>query len=443
MKASVRHAPGEADEAAALVGGWSEEQLRVLWMDASVLLSLMHRTGLSRFIVKGEVLADAEHVKYTDEQVRRLRALACAASGKATWASLFTDIVTDPVCASAPFALDGELRQLSARAAASKRDGDENFFVRRAAMLHADIAVAPPEHPRTAITPSYRVSTSGGPQQIRLDLSDGRDTGLHAVPIHWIIGRTMLDDVRPPGAKGPSPGGDEMVREWYRASSAWMQRQEDYDTLHVAHALRFFPNDPDILFLAGCLHETFASPNLQSAAKTATVPSGFSLDVVADRQELMQADSLFRRALNRRPDAPETRLRLGHVLLRLGGYEEAARQLRQALPRLETDRELLYDGELFLGAAEEQLHHEDASREAFERAAALYPTAQSPLLSLSELARRRGDRATALRDIERVFALPAEPQRFDPWWKYHFAQVRNVDQLLEQLRRPFRASMTP
>src|SRR5580765_9042566 len=70
MKASIRHVPGEANETATLVTGWSEDQLRVLWMDASVLLALMHRTGLSRFIVRGEVLADAEHVKYTDEQVR-------------------------------------------------------------------------------------------------------------------------------------------------------------------------------------------------------------------------------------------------------------------------------------------------------------------------------------------------------------------------------------
>ena len=118
--------------------------------------------------------------------------------------------------------------------------------------------------------------------------------------------------------------------------------------------------------------------------------------------------------------------------------------MRQALVRLETDPELLYDGELFLGAAEEQLRHDEASRAAFERAAALYPTAQSPLLSLSELAHRRGDRATALRHIARVFALPAtEPERFDPWWRYHFAQVRNVDRLLEEVRRPFRVSMTP
>src|SRR4051812_36249722 len=89
MKAAARHAPGESDEAAALVGGWSDDELRVLWMDASVLIALMHRTGLSRFTVKGEVMSDAAHVRYTDVQLQRLRALACAATGRATWASLF------------------------------------------------------------------------------------------------------------------------------------------------------------------------------------------------------------------------------------------------------------------------------------------------------------------------------------------------------------------
>jgi hypothetical protein len=444
MKAAARHSPGEADDSRELVGGWSEDQLRALWMDASALIALMHRSSLLRFTVKGEVMADAAHVKYNDQQLKRLRALACAATGKATWASLFFDIVADPVCLSAPFMLDAELRQLSLRAAAAKRDGDQNYFVRRAAMLHGDIAVAPPGRATTAILPSYQVNGTGGPDQIRLDLSDGHNTGLHEVPIHWIIGRTMLDDVRPPGATRPAPGGDEMVREWYRASAAWMQHTGDYDTLHVAHALRLFPNDPDILFLAGCLHETFASPNVQRAAQAATVPSGFSLDVTGYRLEFEQAETLFRRALEHRRDAPEIRLRLGHVLLRLGKYDEAARELRQVLPRLDADQELLYDGELFLGAAEGQLRHDETSRAAFERAAALYPAAQSPWLSLSELARRRGDRAQALRYMERVFALPAkESERIDPWWKYHFTQVRNVEHLFDELRRPFRVGMTP
>jgi len=60
------------------------------------------------------------------------------------------------------------------------------------------------------------------------------------------------------------------------------------------------------------------------------------------------------------------------------------------------------------------------------------------LCALSELARRQGDRPAALRALQRVFDLPStEPDRIDPWWRYHVAQARNADDLLDDLRAPF------
>jgi tetratricopeptide (TPR) repeat protein len=446
LKATLHHTPGESDEAAALVGSWSYDDLRALWTDASVLVALMRQTNLKHVVARAVGQTDGEKLRYTEPQLRHLRALACAASGKATWIGIVPNIVTDPACVPALIELDSELRQLSERAGASKRQGDQNFFLRRAAMLHADIAVAPQAVARRVdIAPGEKVASGpAGPQQIRLDISDGRGTRLHQVPIHWMIGRLLLDEVRLPGAREPAPGRDEMVRQWYRASLAWMQSREDYDTVHVARARRLFSADPDILFLSGCQHETFAAPRIQRATQTAKVPAGFALGVASDRQELLDAEGLFRRVLELKPDAVEARLRLGHVLLRLERFQEAAGELRQAVRLLESDEQLLYDGELFLGAAEEALGNYDASRVAFERAASLYPTAQSPRLSLSELARRRGDRAGALRELWEVFALPAgESERNDPWWKYQFAQARNADQLLDDLRRLFRPEVQP
>jgi len=102
---------------------------------------------------------------------------------------------------------------------------------------------------------------------------------------------------------------------------------------------------------------------------------------------------------------------------------------------------LRYYGELFLGGAEEGAGHYDQARGAYERAAALFPKAQSPLLGLGELARRRGDRRSALEAMEKVFALsPLEEDRVDPWWVYHVYHVRNADQLLEELWKPFRTA---
>ena len=445
LKATLHHTPGESDDAAALVAAWSYDDLRGLWTDASVLVALMRRTSLNRFVVKAAGQPEGEKVRYTQPQLRHLRALACAASGKATWSSVLPNILTDPACVSAPIELDSELRQLSARAEASTRRGDQNFFFRRAAMLHADIAVAPQAVGRRVdIAPGDKVASgSAGPQQIRLGISDGRGTRLHQVPMHWMIGRLLLDEVRPPGSREPAPGRDEMVRQWYRASVAWMHSREDYDTVHVAHARRLFPADPDILFLNGCQHETFAAPRIQRATESANVPPGFALAVASDREELLLAEGLFRRVLALNPDAVEARLRLGHVLLRLGKFQEAAGELRQSVPLLESDEQLLYDGELFLGAAEEALGNYDPSRVAYERAASLYPTAQSPRLALSELARRRGDRQGALRELRKMFALATSESERDPLWKYQFAQARNADQLLDDLRRPFLTGVWP
>ena len=446
LKAALHHTPGESDEAAALVGSWSDDDLRALWTDASTLVALMRNTKLTRIVVNVEQQTEGQRVRYTKPQLQRLRILACAASGKATWTEVFPTILTDPTCVAAPMGLDHDLRQLSARAAASKRQGDANFFVRRAAILHADIAVAPPaarERTDTA-SPLKGHDVSSGPRQIRLHIDDGRGTGVRDVPIHWMIGRKLLDEVRPPGSRDPDPGRDEMVRLWYRASLAWMELHEDYDTTHLAHALGIFHADPDIAFLAACQREAFAASKIQTAANSGAFPKGFGLDIVPDHEELTRAEALFRRVLSAKPDAIEARLRLGHVLLRLGRYQEAAIELRQTVPLLDADDQLQYDGELFLGAAEEQIGEYDASHAAFARAASLYPAAQSPWLALSELAWRRRDRAGALQALQHVFALPATvAARHDPWWTYQIAQARNANALFDDLRRPFRVSITP
>jgi hypothetical protein len=376
LKAALHHTPGEPDEAAALVGSWSDDDLRALWTDASTLVALMRNTRLTRIVVKVERQTEGQRVRYTQLQLERLRMLACAASGKASWTEVFPTILTDPACVSAPIVLDHDLRRLSARAAASKRRGDSNFLVRRAAILHADIAVAPPAaHQYTETASPQKGHDSSGPRQIRLHIDDGRGTGVRDVPIHWMIGRMLLDEERPPGSRDPAPGLDEMVRQWYRASLAWMELHEDYDTTHLAHAMAIFHADPDITFLAACQQEAFAAPKIQAAANSGAFPKGFGLDVVA---------------------------------------------------------------------AEEEIAEYDASHAAFARAAGLYPSAQSPWLALSELAWRRRDRAGALQALEHVFALPAAvAARHDPWWTYQIAQARNANALLDDLRRPFRASITP
>ena len=122
----------------------------------------------------------------------------------------------------------------------------------------------------------------------------------------------------------------------------------------------------------------------------------------------------------------------------LGRHAEAAVELRRAVAELR-EPQLLYYAELFLGAEEEALGNRDAARAAYERAAELSPRAQSPLLALSQLARRYGDRPAALRAMERLFTLPDDDrnEHDDPWWWYHVAQARDADDLLDAMRQPF------
>jgi tetratricopeptide (TPR) repeat protein len=271
-----------------------------------------------------------------------------------------------------------------------------------------------------------------------MEISDGQEVNLHQSAVHWEIARMLLDFVRPRGVDHADPGHDEMVRTWYRATAAWMQLREDHDRLHLDRARAIFPADPDILFLSACQRETYAGVPIQTAVRSAILPTGVTLDVGSERTELREAEGLFRRLLEIRSDHAEARLRYGRVLGSLGKHAEAAGELRRAVADL-TDRQLLYYAELFLGSEEEALGNRDAARVAYEQAAEIAPMAQSPLLALSQLARRHADRRGALRAIERLFALSVmeRTEHDDPWWWYYVVQGRDANDLLEAMEQPF------
>src|SRR5262249_20488725 len=157
----------------------------------------------------------------------------------------------------------------------------------------------------------------------------------------------------------------------------------------------------------------------QAAVQGMVVPTGVVFDLKSDRGELHQAESLLRRVVAVKPDFGEGRLHLGRVLFLLGQPAEAATEVTRAL-ELTREGILRYYGELFLGAAREALGELDLARAWYSRAADLQPDAQSPHLALSALARRRGDRGTALNEIRRVFELSARDDGHDdPWSIYH------------------------
>jgi tetratricopeptide (TPR) repeat protein len=142
-----------------------------------------------------------------------------------------------------------------------------------------------------------------------------------------------------------------------------------------------------------------------------TAVSGFAIN-------LEQAFLAYREAVGLDRRAAEARVRLGRVECVRGSCGSGMRNLR-AGGEASADPVVKYYAAMFLGQAEEARGRHDEARLEYERAAALFPTAQSPLLALSALARRTGDGQAADRAAERLWSLPvAGDDRRDPWWEY-------------------------
>lgn len=86
-----------------------------------------------------------------------------------------------------------------------------------------------------------------------------------------------------------------------------------------------------------------------------------------------------------------------------------------------------------MGHAEERVGRPQVAGAAYERAAALYPTAQSPLLGLALLARQHGNQAQASAAMRRLWALGDSKNRSDPWPDYYLMQGADAEALIQQL----------
>ena len=248
------------------------------------------------------------------------------------------------------------------------------------------------------------------------------------------MGRRLLDKVRPKTSRklGPDPGADETVRLWYLASSAYMQAVEQLDGWHFERAVQLFPRDPEILFLAACAREVFSGPQIQNVLASTTLSRDLFNLIGDEGDELGKAERLFRQSLELDPKQNEARIRLGRVLGRRGRHQDAIVELRRAT--METKNRLLqYYGQMFLGAEAAALDLVDESRRAYERAAELYPDAQSPHLAIGALAARTGDRAGALSAIQPVLTGDDPLRSDDPWWSYYTSQARDLGGIVEAL----------
>ena len=315
---------------------------------------------------------------------------------------------------------DRDLEQLRDIAAQAAARGDSNRVLKRGAMLHTDIALqVPGEGP--AATPSAASFT--------LQFTDGRQLGVTNAPGHWELARALLDSVTRPGGR-PDPGGDDMVRRWYQMTAAYLIAAAQLDSPHFTRAVELFPRDGEILMLAGAFHETLASPGVHEVIDNARLPPGAKLSIGSVRGELRVAQDLFERALRANPDLAEARIRLGHVLGRLGRPADAVEQLTRART---DDNVLRYYAALLRGRELDAAGRRAEAGAAYERASAIYPGAQSPRLALSELAARSGERSVAAPAALAAIAVAPDGRTADPWWSYHLAAGRSVTARLNEL----------
>ena len=404
-----QHTPGEADEAVLEINRWSSGDLRGVWIDASSLVSLVREPGVSLFYVPGDPelrLTPSGWVTST-QATRTGRPMPIPYSGR-----------------------DLERLRKIAAPLGSPTDGRENLLLKRGAMLHADIAMLAPAEAR------FAAKSNVGSRRYRLNMDDGRPTGIETEANHWDMGRRLLERVRyrdPRGGAARGPGMDETVRLWYVATCAHLISMGDLDPPHFVRAVELFPKDPDLLFLRGALHEAMASTRRQAAMRKADVPAGVSFAMGTRGDELLLAERFYERSLEALPEFHEARIRYGRVLGQRRHHEEAVRELQKASS---VQNQLLeYYAALFLGGELEALGKDDDARRAYERAAKLSPSAQSPLLGLSRVADSR-DRATARESL--LMLIEQEPSvetRDDPWWLYDVSAGRGADVMLEALHK--------
>jgi hypothetical protein len=318
----------------------------------------------------------------------------------------------------------------------------------RGAVLHTDIALLLPDEagafkPNDAVTPprSGQLDRMGRPiakpeASSLVYMVDGRYLTSDVESGHWPFARQLLAGVS-------DVSSDAFVRLWYRAIAATFLGEYRYGnaTFHLKSAMEVLPRDPILLFFSGALQEALTSGRVrQSRAtpsrKTELVMGQFKdidPEVPTERAVLATAERYFREAL-RYGGPAEAEIRLGRVMGRAGRHREAVELLARTGAPAGSDR-LAYFRELFLATEYQAVGKTEEARRCLDRAAAFFPTAQTPLIALSDLERTSGNRTGMVDVLRRLEALPADASgRLDPWSDYYRSYASDADAQLSVVR---------
>jgi tetratricopeptide (TPR) repeat protein len=306
---------------------------------------------------------------------------------------------------------------------------DINDILKRGGLLHTDVAFHAPPAATWAPRPEVLFL-----QKTTVGVADGRESGVNQSIDHLEMARRLLDIVTPDPRRDlyTYPERDAMVRAWYRATMALVVGTRGLDHRHKTVSAELFPDDDEVLFLAGAMHELLASSRFQLGVETRRVSRLVLLE--SERTELLRAEEFFRRALKLNPGHVEARMRLGQVLAQRGRTAEALIELRAA-GTASRDPLVSYYAALLIGRADTDL---ESARAAFQLASSLYPRAQSPRIGLSEVEMRSGNRQGAAQALEPVWARGESASREDdPWSSYSTAAGRSGVALLDSIEAAF------
>ena len=401
LDAVEQHEFGTADDPLMRVASWDRNTLWLVWQDVGSVVSLVRDPDIGVF--------------YTPIEHEPLSGIFRLPSNKRPSRVI-------------PYGRN-EIVRLKLIAQQVVNAGGENRILKRGATLHAEIAALGPA------TPGPDSARQPRSDSIMLFLADGQQTGVDDASVQWEMGRRLLDKVKPKDSRklGSDPGADETVRLWYLASNIYMQSAEQVDAWHVDRAVQLFPQDPEILFVAGCAREMFSGPQIQSVLLSTTLSRDLFNLYGDEGEELRRAEKFYRESLERDSNRAEARIRLGRVLNRRGRHQDAIVELRRATMATKNTL-LLYYGNLFLGDAADALGLSEEARRAYERAGELFELAQSPRLAISAMAARAGNRSGALAPIEAVLSRDQPVTADDPWWSYYTSQTRDLEGVWTALR---------
>lgn len=241
---------------------------------------------------------------------------------------------------------------------------------------------------------------------------------------------------------GSRQASHPLIHAWYLAAGALLSSQLEVAATPALldRALAVFPDDSQLLLLAGAAHELRASPRVQDALD---LSAATRREVGDASKNLRAAESHYRLALLVAPTQVEPRIRLGRVFGLTGRYDLALAELETAARNLsalaasgaDVERQLNYYLALFLGEALENTGRVDEARRSLQQALELYPEARSAWFELSRLEWRNGARRAAAAAVARASGPARAADAEDPWQQYFCAgPARDADRWLAALR---------